>query len=279
MISTGSSWTRDQVLRAHELGRAPPSRRRTGRRSSRRRRGPRRRAGRAPGVPGRRRRRRRAARPSRRSRSSTRSRSDSARASTASASLAVSRVRASFAANSSAPEPRVAVGRRRQPGPQPVEVLVERGDGRVPDRLDLAAQRRLLAERALELGGEQRPGAGELPDRRLDVHPRHRAERRAGPAQPLRDGGQPTGHRRAAGRRPARSRGPATCRPRCPGWRPAGPTRSRAARSSSKRRACRALRRMSASTWSAGCSSTGSTRVQVGEPARRPVELVGLRRR
>ena len=164
-------------------------------------------------------------------------------------------------------QPRVAVG-AVEPGPQPVEVLVECGHRGVPGRLDLAAQRRLLAERALELGGEQRAGAGELADRRLDVHPGHRAERRARPGQPLRHGGQPAGDRRAGGHRAGRSRGPATCRWRCPGWRPAGPTRSRAAARARSGAACSALRRMSASTWSAACSAPG--RRGRGRPAGAP---------
>ena len=71
-------------------------------------------------------------------------------------------------------QPGVAVGRRRARDRSQSRCSSSAATARVPGRLDLAAQRRLLAERALELGGEQRAGAGELPDRRLDVHPGHR---------------------------------------------------------------------------------------------------------
>ena len=102
-------------------------------------------------------------------------------------------------------------------------------DGGVAGRLDLGPQRRLLAQCAFELGREQGASAGELPDRGLDVHPRHRPERARVPdSSRCRHRGQPAGGRPqpvAERREVARQQ---RCRSPCRGWRRAGPTRCRA---------------------------------------------------
>ncbi len=78
-------------------------------------------------------------------------------------------------------------------GPQPVDVRVDRVDGPVSRWLDLAAQRRLLGQGALQLGREQGARPGELADRRLDVHARHPAQRPPSGVQGMRYGVQPAG--------------------------------------------------------------------------------------
>ena len=274
MISTGSSCTVTRSAARHERGRLRPSRRRRARRSCRRRPGRRRPAGRAPGVPG----RPAVAVVEARGRLGDllldRSRSASARASTASASRRVQGERqlAGEPLGPSRGSPS-AVG---QPRPRSQSRCSSSASTRrVPGRLDLAAQRRLLAERALELGGQQRAGAGELADRRLHVHPRHRPERVPRGREALRHRA-PAGRRRtAAGRRAGRSRGPAAGRWRCPGWRPAGPRWcSRSSSSVEASRSSSWLRRIAASTRSGDVQGVGVDRVEVGQPAGRPGELL-----